>query len=72
MGWGEKKDVIYVNKTGFALGVYRLVGLGKCKHIVYTNGRGGAIVAEHLLSCFAKWYSKCFRLQSTSYFEFSG
>lgn len=72
MGWGEKKEVIYVNKTCFALEVYRLVGLGKCKRIVYTNGRGGAIVTEHLLSCFAKWYSKCFGFQNTSYVDVSG
>lgn len=42
MRWGEKKDIIYVNKTCFALEVYRVVGLGKSNHSVYTNGRGRA------------------------------
>lgn len=63
MRWGGvRRNIIFVNKICFALEVYRLVGLRKCKHIVYTNGEGRAIVTEHLLSCFAEWVLKALQI----------
>jgi hypothetical protein len=49
-----------VNKTCFALEDYRLVGMGKASILLLLTEGAGPTVTEHLLSCVAKWCSKCF------------